>query len=409
MGRDWVALYGATIESLPRLAARAPLTLCGSGACIDARISLHDIGPMLDAHAPEAAEFARMLQSRAARGQGGEFASDWTAGPEWIARNLPVSYAMGGTGPHAAATISAAGAPALLALADRSAQMLSLAHPDILLAEGDRIIRAAEATSRGATRPPVHIFEYTAGEAVGAVVPTRSSRIIVRFSNFLLEDDIDFARASLARISEAGAGLVSGFSSIPAADLPREVARVAALARAWRAGGLATVHLELAGYDSMDLLHATVAELQDAITSIGMSHSELGMIAGDDADPLPGMRHLAERLALDRVCVHADHWAASVTKRDPESELQALVMGCLLAAARASTGRPMRPDRLDEATTFASPPFAWTRSAGGWTFVACPSAYLRAPRTTLGLGDTFTGGCLLALGAGGGATAFAAA
>jgi hypothetical protein len=119
------------------------------------------------------------------------------------------------------------------------------------------------------------------------------------------------------------------------------------------------------------------------------------MIAGDDADPVPGMRHLGERLALDRVCVHADHWAASVTKRDPESELQALVLGYLLAAARANTGRPMRPGRLDGATTFASPPLVWIRRAGGWTFVTCPSPYLRAPRTTLG--------------AAGGATGFAAA
>jgi ADP-dependent phosphofructokinase/glucokinase len=269
-----IGWHGATIESLPGLAARAPLTLCGSGACIDARISLHDIGPMLDAAAPEAAEFARMLQSLAARGQGGELASNGTEGPKWIARNLPVSYAMGGTGPHAATTISAAGAPALLALADRSARMLSLAHPDILLAEGDGVIRAAEATCCGAGRPPVHIFEYTAGEAVGAVVPTRTSRIIVRFSNFLLEDDADFARASLTRINEAGAGLVSGFNSVPAADMRREAARVAALARAWRAGGLATVHLELAGYDSIDLLHAAIGELQHAITSLGMSHSD---------------------------------------------------------------------------------------------------------------------------------------
>jgi len=43
-------------------------------------------------------------------------------------------------------------------------------------------------------------------------------------------------------------------------------------------------------------------------------------------------------------------------------------------------------------------PFPERRQHGKWTFVACAAPFLAQPVTTLGLGDSFTAGCLLVLG-----------
>lgn len=398
MDTEWGATFADVARRLPTTAATAPPVFCGNGACIDARVSLHEAGALSAATEPEAARFAALLRERAALGRGGEVTYDWPDGPDWIAARVPVHRVMGGTGPHAAWALSTLGARAVLALEDRSPAMLERVPASILLAEGAGLVRAEAARASGAARPPVFIFEYTAGEPVGDVVPSRSSRIIVKFAHFRLENDAAFARHTVATASGAGAGLVSGFSSVAAADLPGETARVGDLARAWRRGGLDTIHLELAGFDAPGTVWTLLEGLRGGITSMGMSLSELQAIAGS-GEVVAAMRGVAEEAGLERLCVHADDWAASVTTRDPVVEREALVTGCLVAASRAATGMPVIPTGIPDGATFAPLPFPAEDAAGRHRFTACASPYLRAPRTTLGLGDTFTGGCLLALSA----------
>ncbi|MCW6508652.1 ADP-dependent glucokinase/phosphofructokinase [Hyphomicrobiales bacterium BP6-180914] len=359
---------------------------------------MHDMQALLDASDPHAAAFAALLLGRAEAGVGGEVAVDWPEGPGWLATHVPMVTSLGGTGPHAAWVLSTLGAPALLCLGDRSSFMLEHVPPGILLAEGGRIGLAAEVAPRGVRRPAIFIFEYTAGRAVGPLIPRRSSRIIVRFHNLGLEDDPDFDALTPSLAPQAGAGLLSGYSAVPADDLDRELARTMALGRRWRAAGLQTIHLELAGYDSLDLVERVLASSRGVATSVGMSHSELIAIDGRDGDPAAAMRRLGERTGFDRVCVHADHWAAAVTKRDPDVEMQALMTGCLLASARAEAGKPVLPSALGPSARFHDLPMPEHARHGEWQAVACASPYLERPLTTLGLGDTFTAGCLLALG-----------
>lgn len=397
-GSEWANCYGKVIAALPHIAAEAPVTFCGMGACIDARIFLHDIGPMLASAQAEATAFGRMLQARAAKGKGGELAYDWPDGPTWIAENLPVSYALGGTGPHAAWTLSAIGAPALLALEDRSNKMLGLVPGDVMLAEGDRIVRAGTVQPSGTERPKVYIFEYTTGRSVGDVVPVRSSRIIVRFADLGLENDASFERASVRLASRAGAGLVAGFTAVPSEILDAELRRVVALVRSWRAAGLATVHLELAGYDALDHARKVLDAFKGCVTSLGMSQSEFTALRGDPPVLANAMMSFGDQMEVDRVCVHADHWAASVTKRDQAVERGALMVGSLVASTRAGIGKPVLPTTLDLSARFQDLPFGLEGGVGSWQVVACASPYISHPKTTLGLGDTFTAGCLLALG-----------
>ena len=317
MNEDWTTRYATLLAGLPARVAGAPLILCGMGVCIDARVSLHDLAVALNAPSAEAATFARVLQDRAARGVGGELAYDWPAGPAWIAAHCRVERAMGGTGPHAAWVLTAAGAPALLALEDRSAAMLKQMPADILLAEGDALVPARAVVPRGEARPEVFIFEYTAGHPIGDVVASRSSRIIVRFADLGLEHDAAFDAAARGRAGQAGAGLVSGFSAVPAAEMVGECARVFGLVRDWRAAGLETVHLELAGYDPPDGVHEVLAAGRGLVTSVGMSHSEFRALRHEGTDLGQALALFADDLAVDRVCIHADHWAAAVTRRDP--------------------------------------------------------------------------------------------
>ena len=395
-GRD-AAAYADLLRRLPDLVRDAPLILCGMGACVDARVAMHDMAGLLaERQTAPAAALAALLKERAARGVGGEVWVDWPQGPQWLAAHVPVRYALGGTGPQAAWVLSVLGARALVALEDRSAHMMAQLDARLLLAERGELVPAGQVAARGPSRPDIFIFEYTAGMAVGDVTPRRSSRIIVRFNNLGLEHDGEFDRLSVRLAGSAGAALLSGFSAVPADALAAEIARVGDLAAAWRTAGVGTVHLELAGYDSPDIGERVLQGMRHAVTSVGMSHSEF-LAMSPSQDLASGLCALGDRLGVERVCVHADDWAAAATTGAAAVERDALMLGCLLSSARAAAGRPTYPAGIDPQARFGASPFPRPVRSGKWTLVSCPSPYLAAPVTTLGLGDTFTAGCLLAL------------
>lgn len=389
--------YADLLGRLPRLVSAAPLIFCGMGTCVDARVAMHDMNALLaERHVAPAAALAALLKDRAARGVGGEVWVDWPQGPQWLAERVPVRYALGGTGPQAAWMLSVLGARALVALEDRSAHMMAQLDPRLLLAEGGKLVPAADIVSRGPSRPDIFIFEFTQGVPVGDVTPPRSSRVIVRFSNLGLEHDDEFDRLSLRLAESAGAGLLSGFSAVAVDRLAAEIGRVGDLGQAWREAGVGTVHLELAGYDSPEIGESVLEGMRRAVTSVGMSHSEFLTMSPSD-DLATGLCALGDRLGIARVCVHADEWAAAATTGEPDAERDALMMGCLLSSARAAAGKPVYPTGIDAQARFGAAPFPRPVRSGAWTLVSCPSPYLAAPATTLGLGDTFTAGCLLVL------------
>jgi hypothetical protein len=396
---DWIGSYRDLIADVPHIAKHAPLMLFGLSACVDARISAHQMSPLFASTAPpEARAFGELLAGRAAKGIGGEVRIDWPEGPAWLARNMPISYALGGTGPQAAWSLVAIGGSAMVALEDRSAHMLQQFHPDILIAENGRAVRARDVAARGKRRPEIFIIEYTAGRPLGDVTPKRSSRIIVRFHDPGLEHDAQFETLSVALAHTAGAGLISGFNSIPYERIDSEVAAVTGMTGKWRAAGVGAIHLELAGYDTPRQRDRVIEQTRGAITSIGMSHSEFVGLVPQGSDLAQDMCDLGDKLGLDRICVHADHWAASVTLGDPETERRALMMGCLLASTRAANGVPAYPREIDGRATFSEPPLPLLSRLGPWSLVACASPHLEHPLATVGLGDSFTGGCLLVLG-----------
>lgn len=398
---DWPEAYLRLAARIPDLARTARTTLCGMNACVDARTELHTATALLQATDPGAAALRDMLVERAHQGIGGEVRVEWPDGPAWLAAHVPLTHMLGGTGPQAARVLAAIGAPAVTALEDRSAHMMSRLPAAMRLFDGPRIVPAGEITPYGTSRGDIYIFDFSAGEPLGSVVPRRSSRVIVRLSDPGLEHDDAFERFSPELASRAGAGLISGFNSVPPPLLDSEIARVAQLCRRWRANGLDLIHLELAaGYPSRAALDQVLDAFGGLATSIGMSHAELRELTGE-ADLIASLAALSERLDIPRVCVHADEWVAAVTTGDPDREQAALMTGALLAAARAAAGRPVETVAVPPGASFAAAPAPnRVALAGGRSCVCCPAPYLERPASTLGLGDTFTAGCLLVLGAG---------
>jgi hypothetical protein len=396
----WHDAYADLLGRLGLYAQRARWTVCGLSVCVDAFAHLAACEVLLRAGPAQAQALGAELCRRAAAGIGGEIRVDWPEGPQWVDTHLPVRTALGGTPAHAARLLTMLGAPALLALEHRGPEQLGILDPDMLLAEDNRPLRAADVTPRGADRMRVHVFEFTAGERFAGITPPRSSRIIVRFHDLTLERDAAFEQLSPRLIRGhpgLGAGIVSGFNALgrgPALDHGLGYARP--VVKSWADAGIGVIHLEMAGYETALCRDKTLDQFTGEVTSIGMSLSEFQAIDPDAPHLADGMRRLGERLGVDRVCVHADDWAMSATRRDPAQEREALMMGCLMASARAANGALVVPQALPAEAHFEAPPAEGARA--GWHIVSCPSPHVERPRTTLGLGDTFMAGCLLVLG-----------
>ena len=397
---DWGALYRNLVQVLPVYVRDARLTICGLSSFMDGYVRLHEAESLLNAEkgTPEGA-LSRELFRRASTGIGGEYCMDWSEGGKWVEENLQFSrWGLGGTGAQAAQTLAILGAPALTSLEDRSDRQLSVIHPNVLVATDRGVVRCGELSTTQGRKPAHYIFEFTAGTRVGSIIPRRSSRTIVRFTDERLDKDPDFTRESIGASAVAGAGIFSGLNEIGRQDIEVALGETIALSRAWRERGLQTIHFELGDYATAEARDAVLEKLSGSFTSLGMSHSELCALSGGSRDAMSKAFELSEALHLSRFCVHADTWALTITNGDPERELEALLCGCLLASARAERGQACAPGGVPADAEFHEMPMERFSKAGERFIVCCASPYLERPVATIGLGDTFLAGTLLVLG-----------
>ncbi len=97
-----------------------------------------------------------------------------------------------------------------------------------------------------------------------------------------------------------------------------------------------------------------------------------------------------------RVIVHADDWALAVRRGNPQQQERILLAGNAFAAARARDGQPaVVLDPAEDANYTDDLPRSGALG-DGWLSTCVPAPYLRRPTSTIGLGDTFTAGVLLA-------------
>ena len=397
---DWASVYRELLQSLPAYIRDARLTICGLSTFIDGYVRLHEAEALWNAskETPEEA-LGRELFRRASAGIGGEFYMDWPEGGRWVEKNLRVTrWGIGGSGAQAAQTLATLGAPALMSLEDRGQRQLSVIHPNILVATKGGTVRCGELSMAGGGKSAHYIFEFTAGTRVGSAVLKRSSRTIVRFREEQLDKDPDFAQQSITAAANAGAGILSGFNEIGDDTMDESLRESIALAEAWREQGLKTIHLEIGDYGSVAARNKVLGSLGRVISSLGMNYAELCALSDGSQDTIGKACELAEILGLWRLCVHSDTWALSITRGDPQRELEALLCGCLLASVRAETGFPTWPVEIPAEAEFH--PLSWEKfgKSGQRSIVSCSAPYLERPAGTIGLGDTFLAGTLLVLG-----------
>jgi ADP-dependent phosphofructokinase/glucokinase len=374
--------------------------MCGLSTFLDGYVRLHEAERLLNAKGgtPQAA-LSRELFRRASIGIGGEFYMDWPEGGTWVEKSLQFSrWGLGGSGAQAAQTLAIVGAPALMSLEDRGERQLSVIHPNVLVATNRGVVSCGELPTAQGRKPSHYIFEFTAGTPVGSIVPNRSSRTIVRFTDERLDNDPDFNRESIYASATAGAGILSGFNEIGEQDIEVALTDTIGLIQAWRNRGLKTIHLELGDYANAKAMDTVLEKLGGAITSLGMSYSELRALCIGSQDAINKALELSETLNLSRLCIHADTWALAITHGDMQRELEALLCGCLFASARAESGQPCRPSRVPANAEFHDMPREKFSQSGERCIVCCASPYLERPVATIGLGDTFLAGTLLVLG-----------
>jgi ADP-dependent phosphofructokinase/glucokinase len=399
----WATEYEGLIQRIPEHVARARLILGGFSTCLDKYLSLHHLeAARQEAGGTPAEDLFLELDRRAVSGVGGELFVDWPEGPLWLDRFIQAGNALGGSNSQAAQQLALLGAPALIALHERSEAQLAVIDENVLIATDHGVLpRKSVFPSDDHTRPAHYIFEYTAGKALGPHIVPRSTRTIVRFANAELEHDDVFEQVSVELAAESGGGIVCGFNGLPWQVLDPELDYAAKVARAWRARGLELVHFELGDYPGPALRDRALAEIGPIATSIGMSLSELiGLVPNVDHIQEKALR-LGDTFGLSRVCIHADEWAMVLTHYDPNREREALMMGCLLASTRAAIGHPGVPRRLPDRARFIDAPFPTFDQREGWQVVCCPAPYIAVPAATIGLGDTFLAGTLLVLSADG--------
>ena len=408
-GASWRDAYLAVAEHLVRQASQARPVLTGTSACVDAvfHIDAGRLGRLVAASADdtEGGELLDRVLGRIMAGRGGELLTRWPAGPAWICSLLgpPDRHQVGGTGPQASWALAAVGGHSVLALADRSAGQLAVIDPRTgLCADGAIVAAGSLAPSGQPTKLPHCILEFTAGTSHDGATLPRSSRIILRFGDEPIEHDEQFLAMTPVLAGAAGAGLVSGLNGLADDGSKNDVTErswLLALVRAWSAAGLAVIHHELAEFPTPGGLRAAAG--LGPVTSLGLSLSELFTLTGSRGDPRLLARDVAGVSGARRVIVHADDWALAVHRGTPHQEddrhqQDVLLAGNAFAAARARAGQPAAVlDPAAEASYTEDRP-ADGALGDGWRATCVPAPHLRRPTGTVGLGDTFVAGLLLA-------------
>jgi hypothetical protein len=345
-----------------------------------------------------AAELALAVNRLLSEGRDGELFADWPEGQRWLAEVLgaPDRVQVGGTGAQAAWALDVLGAPTLMSLESRSPEQLGVLAPGILVCREGRTIPVHEVPADAGARPIRNeILEFPGGSGLVGEDARRPQRIILRSSPIHLERDEEFMAVQEERGPDAGAALLSGFNGLGLADTA-SVEWARRLLRVWQEFGPNLRHLELGDTPRPGDLRSIVVGLRGLSSSLGLSLSELPTLWGPTADVAAKALELAQALECPHIVVHADRWSLAVHQSHADEVVRRLMTGNLLASVRAAAGTPRGDVTPPSHAVYAEDVPDSGPLDKRWRVDCVPAPFVARPASTIGLGDTFTAGLLLA-------------
>lgn len=398
----------AVLRRVGERAASAPPMHTGVTASLDALVPVTDqVRAMVAQHAApgvaqsdQVGEAWRTLDTALRTGDDAEVL--WPMDPALAeavralvtgARTQPGSPAV-----QAAWTWQAAGAPAVLCARPEIAPSLGPWLPEV------RVAPPAAPFASVSPAPASPVATIRLGD-LAAVDP---GDVDPRFVNLVLEIGAEGHRRAGRVIVRVGERPAAAASSCPPAP-DRHVVLLSGLPvlaeddPGWGCVdallGSATVpspllsHAEFNAFRSPEAAARCFERVRGRLDSAGMNAGEARACSGL-ADPPAAARRLADVLGVRRMNVHGDHSSLTVTRDNPERELDALAVASAAAALRAQAGvpQPLAAERLPDLVGDA----AIERLDGDWYAVTYPTFRVASPAATVGLGDTFASAGLLA-------------
>lgn len=406
----WRERYERLAEEVQAAAPTARPVLMSSTVVVDdiyvmtaARLeSLQRVGATDGGHA---ATLTSALAELLSQGRDGELFVNWGDGRRWLGDVLgpPDRVQVGGTAPQAAWALDLLGATTVMALESRSPEQMRVLAPNILVCRDGRTVPVRDVPSDADAKPIRNeILEFPCGTSALGARSGRSHRTILRFSPIRLERDEQFMAVQEELGPKAGAALLSGLNGLAAGDRA-SMEWAHQLLSAWRQWGPALRHVELGDTPRPEGFKAIIAGFRGLVSSLGLSLSELSTFWGSSRDVAAKACELALGLECPCVVVHADRWSLAVHRIDSGPVVRRLMTGNLLAAARAVAGAPRGDLGPAGHATYDEDVPPSGRLDKGWRVDCVPSPFVPRPTSTIGLGDTFTAGLLLAAAMQGGA------
>lgn len=401
--RQWRERYEQLAEEVRLLAPTAAPVLMSSTVVVDdiyvmTPVRLRSLQTRSMAQGGPAAELAVAANGLLSEGRDGELFAGWPEGQRWLAAVLgpPDRVQVGGTGAQAAWALDLLGAPTIMSLESRSPEQLRMLAPGILVCRDGRTVPVREISPDIYAKPVRNqILEFPGDIGLLSNNTERAHRVILRFSPIHLERDEQFMAMQEKVGPHAGAALLAGFNGLGATDTASaEWAR--RLLTVWQECGPALRHVELGDTRQPGDLKSIMTALRGLNSSLGLSLSELLTFWGPSTDVASKALELALDLECPCVVVHADRWSLAVHRSDAGAVARRLMTGNLLASARAAAGAPRGQVRP---VSYAFYDEDVPESGGlekGWRVDCVPAPFVPRPASTIGLGDTFTAGLLLA-------------
>ncbi|MEM1484539.1 ADP-dependent glucokinase/phosphofructokinase [Oscillospiraceae bacterium PP1C4] len=366
-------------------------------------------------------DFSRIVTYYVINGLGGEIEVTSLEVCECLEQSFSTAYWLGGTCAQGASALNALGFPVVMHLTDKSQEVCSfLNKPGIYLVDENHLISAGQLKEH--TIPIRHmILQYPKGGKIMVngteyEIPL-SNRLIIDYDK--VHKDLPVEKSFLTYCEEHADKLysynISGFNAIVDRELLKK--RLAQLSRHYETIKIknpqAFLYLESAHYLNTKCRSMVYQTLAPLIDILGMNEEELVDLSGQlgfvmDKDSLPsvldGLELVLSSYHLNGIIMHTKdysmYYGNAIEGIDIE---QGLTLGNLMSGTRARTGRYGSYEDLAESLSM-------NLSEIGVEFArqlkdlypkrdVClvPSRYLKYPKCTIGLGDTFVAGMQICL------------